>query len=48
MFREISTALGWEWNGVDAFNQKKDEFNKIVDRIIVYDDRLEIVRKEDA
>ncbi len=48
LFREISTALGWEWNGVDAFNQKKDEFNKIVDRIIIYDDRLEIVRKEDA
>jgi site-specific DNA recombinase len=48
LFKEISTKLGWEWNGVDAFNQRQDQINKIIDHIIVYDDRLEIVRKEDA
>ena len=45
LLKAISDELGWEWKGADAFD--KDEFKKKVERIIVYDDHLEIIKKNE-
>ena len=43
LLKTISDELGWEWKGAEAFD--KDEFKKKIERIIVYDDHLEIIKK---
>lgn len=40
ILRAVCEKLGWEWKGAEAFDQV--EFKKRVDRIVVYDDHLEI------
>ena len=45
ILKAISDEFGWEWKGVEAFD--KDEFKKRVERIVVYDDHLEIIKKAD-
>ena len=45
LLKTISDELGWDWKGAEAFD--KDEFKKRVERIIVYDDHLEIIKKTD-
>lgn len=43
ILKAISEELGWEWKGAESFD--KDEFKKKVERIVVYDDHLEIIKK---
>lgn len=43
ILKAVCDELGWEWNGAEEFDQA--EFKKKIDRIVVYDDHLEILKK---
>lgn len=45
LLKFICSELGWEWKGPDAIDVS--EVRKRVERIIVYDDHLEMIKKTD-